>query len=845
MNDEMTGNGTAAIISSLNNTEQRCSNMNPQPQRVELSLHTYISKSDGIISPECAVQTAARMGQRAIAITDTYSLKALPAAMDEAERVTEAGAAIRVIPGMEIRIKEHDGEYGATLLARNHRGIRNLNILLTGALTEKNSEDALVISRDTIERHREGLLIGASGKDGRIFAALHHGVSDDELLRAAELYDYFEISFLENSMADKDTQKRIARDIFNLGKRLGKPAAAVGNVRFSSQTDNDTLINEIVAFSKGMPNGSSQSHMKTTEEMLELFAYLGEAEAYDAVVKNTNLIAELCDDVSMFPDEDTLRMQYMQGENDRLSTLVYQRAYALYGQRLPVIIQERIHKELNAAACTGSAALLLAVRFVAESSRAAGYPIGAHGSLCALLIAYLIGITQINPLPPHYVCPQCHHVEFITDGVYSCGIDMPEKNCPVCATAYNRFGYNMPMETVFGTDGKKSPYILLKVAGEFQNAAFDALREFFGEKRVCRCSIMAKLKYRHSDLTVKEWCSKHITSLNKRQYTDAVETVSKANYKITLHPDAAAIAPEKYDIYDFTALQPVNGAAGAISHYDRYTLGEKLPLVHILSHNVYSDLKKLHDATGIAPDTIPLDDEKTMSLFRDVKELGITLDEINCKQGTLGISRFESAFVRQILTAAPPASFDDLIRINGLLTGTGVWGDNAENLIKQRTAPLSKVISTYDDIMNDMVRCGCDRETAYLAADGVRRGRGLPKQAGVEILMHGMPEWYADSCNKIRYLFPRSDCVPDVLMSYCMAFYKAHFPEAFYSIHLSAIALLPEASELDTDMDAIASEIRVLCKNSDEPYAMSFAEEKRLNALCMLYEMKKRGIIKG
>ncbi len=780
-------------------------------KRVELHAHTKMSENDGLTDVEDLVTMSAHWGQPAVAITDHGVVQSFPDAAATAERLKKEGINIKIIYGMEgylypdedaigedgkIDIKKH-GTHHIILLAKNETGLRNLYKLVS--LSHINYFYYKPrLPRSVIEAHREGLLIGSACEAGEMYRAVKSGKSDEELMKIADFYDYLEIQPLGNNrfMIDKgeveSNDDLIANNlkILEIADRLGKMTVATTDSHYPTQDAG--IFRRVIMSAKNLTETNSDClYLRTTNEMMDEFSYLGD-RAEEIVVTNTNKIADMVSEIKPVP-EGKFPPQ-IDNADKILREEAYKTAKDLYGDTIPEMIKSRLDEELNAIIGNGYAVLYVAARLLVQKSLSAGYIVGSRGSVGSSLAATMAGITEVNPLPPHYVCPKCKHLEMCDDGEYDCGWDMPEKICPECGEKMNKDGFDISFATFLGFKGDKEPDIDLNFAGEYQTRAHKYVGEIFGEENIFKAGTVSTLAEKKAYGYVKNYIEKY-----KQDHRDAKFSKYDVEYMIQgclglksttgQHPGGIIILPDKHEITEFCPVQrPANKSNVDIitTHFDYHKIDKNLLKLDLLGHDVPSMLKHLKDSTGIDPLTVNIGDSKVLSIFTSTDALDIKVNGYKFKHGTYGIPEFGTGFVRNMLDTVQPKTVSQLIKISGFSHGTGVWRKNAEDLLKNGTATIDEVISCRDDIMNYLIKKGIDKSGAFKIMEKIRKNKPLNEKELALMRSHSVPEWYIESCDTLEYLFPRAHAAAYVMMAGRMAWYKVYYPKEFYAALLTA-----------------------------------------------------------
>ena len=715
------------------------------------------------------------------------------------------------------------------------------------------------IPRSLITKYREGLIVGSACESGELFRAVLDGRDEKALLKIASFYDYLEIqpignnAFLkrEGTVADDEGLRDLNRKIVALGEKLGKPVCATGDVHFLNPTDG--VYRAILLASKGYEDADEQPplYFRTTDDMLEEFSYLGREKAREVVITNPNAIADRIGDVKIFiphPEgKETFQPFWPEAEGE-LRKLVSDRAHELYGDPLPEIVQKRIDKELGAIIGYGFSTLyMIAVKLVAKSL-SDGYIVGSRGSVGSSLVAFLSGITEVNALEPHYACPQCKHTEFNPDPRYTTGLDLPPKQCPVCGAMMNKDGFNIPFEVFLGFKGDKVPDIDLNFSGEYQPRAHRYIQELFGEEYCFRAgtigTIAEKTAYGYV-LKYAEERSLTLTGAEKERLARGITGVKRTTGQ---HPAGMVVLPKEYEIYQFTPIQhPADDMTSETitTHFDFNSMHDVLVKLDVLGHDDPTMLRKLQDITGIPPQQVPLHDpevfSKILSLFQSPAALGLTAEQLGVAEtGTLGVPEFGTSFVRGMLKETRPSTMEELIRISGLSHGTDVWLGNAQDLVRQGI-PLRECFCTRDDIMNALIANGVEASMAFKTMESVRKGRGLTPQMEEAMKAASGPQWYIDTCKKIKYMFPKGHAVAYVVMALRIAYFKVFHPTAYYCCYLHRNAESFDATRMVTsDVNALRGmieDIKALDKSE-----RTATKDDEMTILEILIEMNLRGV---
>ena len=748
--------------------------------------------------------------------------------------------------------------YHIILLAATQKGMENLYRLVSeGHLNYFHRTPR--IPRSLIQKYREGLIVGSACEAGELFHAVLEDRDEKTLQRIASFYDYLEIQpignneFLkrEGTIADDEGLRELNKRIVRLGEALNKPVCATGDVHFMNPTDG--IFRAILMASKGFDDADHQPplYFRTTDDMLEEFAYLGREKAKEVVITNPNAIADQVGELHVFlphPEgKETFQPYWPEAEHE-LRQITMDKAISIYGDPLPEIVQKRIDKELNSIIGYGFSTLyMIAVKLVAKSL-SDGYIVGSRGSVGSSLVAYLSGITEVNSLPAHYVCPACKHYEFDIPAGYATGLDLPEKNCPECGTPMGRHGFNIPFEVFLGFKGNKVPDIDLNFSGEYQPRAHQYIKDLFGTEFCFRAGTIGTIAEKTAYGYVLKYAEEREMSISNAEKLRLANGITGVKRTTGQHPAGMVVLPKEYSIFQFTPIQhPADDMTSETitTHFDFSSMHDVLVKLDVLGHDDPTMLRKLQDLTGIPPQQVPLDDKQVfgqiISLFSGTEALGLTPEELGVsKTGTLGVPEFGTKFVRGMLEDTKPTSLEELIRISGLSHGTDVWLGNAADLVKAGV-PLKECICTRDDIMNALIDLGVDNEIAFKTMENVRKGKGLRPEMEEAISAVDAPPWYIDSCKKIKYMFPRAHAAAYVIMALRIAYFKIYYPTAYYCCYLHRNSESFDASRMTTDnveeLRAMMDEIRAMDKSE-----LTATKEDEATLLEILIEMNLRGV---
>ena len=740
--------------------------------------------------------------------------------------------------------------YHIIIIAQNHEGLMNLYRLVSYAHLE-HLRKVPRIPRSLLLMHREGLIVGSACEAGELFRTMLKGADEETLRSVAEMYDFLEIQPIANNaflmrngtVKDEEGLRDFNRRIVALGEELGKPVVATGDVHFLEP--DHAQFRSIIMHARGFEDAEEQAplYFRTTDDMLNEFAYLGEEKAKEVVITNPNMIADSCDRMKAFLSEKGTYAPTFPGANEELRDMSMKCAHEMYGDELPEVVQKRLDKELNSIIGNGYASLYLMAQRLVQKSMSDGYLVGSRGSVGSSFVANMAGITEVNALQPHYVCPNCRHSDFDVDRtLYACGVDMPDANCPVCGTKYKKLGYEIPFEVFLGFKGDKTPDIDLNFSGEYQPVAHKFTEVMFGEGHAFRAGTISGIKDKTVYGYVKAYCEDNGIAVNRDEMDRLVQGCSGVKKTTGQHPGGIVIVPQENDIMEFTPIQyPADRSDGdtITTHFDFHAMDDRLVKLDILGHDDPTVLKMLKDITGLDPQTIPLDDPETMRIFSSSEPLGITLDELDCDVGSIAIPEFGTTFVRQMLKDTRPTTMEELVRISGLSHGTDVWLGNAQDLVLSGTATLSQVICTRDDIMNYLILRGGDPSMSFKTMESVRKGRGVTPEMEEHMRSIDTPEWFIDSCKKIKYMFPRAHAAAYVMMAFRVAYYKVHLPIAFYTVYFSVRADAFDIAQAAGGAEKVLANINAIKKKGNDT---DNKEADLLTILEVVYEMNKRGI---
>ena len=735
------------------------------------------------------------------------------------------------------------------ILAKNKLGLKHLYQLVS-ASNLKYFKRYPIIPKTELVTHREGLIIGSACEAGELFRAVADHKDWAELRRIASFYDYLEIQPICNNMfmlrngtvQSEEELRELNRTIVRLGRELGKPVCATGDVHF--QEPEDEVYRHILLASKKFADADAPLpiYFKTTEEMLEEFAYLGQEEAHRVVIDDPRSIADRIEEIELLPP-GRLFPPRLENSEQELHDKVWNKCHELYGDEPPQLVVDRLNVELKSILGKYDVVYMSAQKLV-QRSLENGYLVGSRGSVGSSLVAYMSGITEVNSLPPHYRCPKCRHTEFVTDGSYGCGADMPDKNCPECGTKYVKDGFDIPFETFLGYGGGKVPDIDLNFSGEYQARAHQHAIEMFGKTQVFRAGTIGTLAEKTAFGMVKKYLEERGESAGNAELDRLTLGCVGVRRTTGQHPGGLVVVPDDMDVEDFTAVQhPADDPDSdtVTTHFEYHCMEDNLLKLDMLGHDDPTMIKMLEDLTGVNARTIPLDDPDTMSIFTSSKVLGFENDEILGPTGAVAIPEFNTRFTRGMLMDTMPKDFNTLVRLSGFSHGTDVWLGNARDLIVGGTASVLETVGCRDDIMLYLISMGLDPKMSFKIMEAVRKGKVKKSgfQEGWEEAMreHQVPDWYISSLAKIGYLFPKAHAVAYVMMAFRIAWFKVHEPLAFYATFFSIRAKAFDAEYCCAGMDAVKQKIREIENNKDA----TDVEQNLLVTLEVCYEFYLRG----
>ena len=735
------------------------------------------------------------------------------------------------------------------LYAKNQIGLRNLYHLISEANLDY-FKRVPRMPKSEILRLREGLLIGSACEAGELFQAVVDGKSEDELRRIASFYDFLEIQPLANNMFmlakgiahDVEELKNFNRTIVRLGQELGKMVIATGDVHFLNPEDE--IFRHILLATKGFEDADKPNplYLRTTDEMLREFSYLGEEKAREVVITNPNLVADMVE--TLRPVPHNLFAPKIENSVEDLKSLVYGKFHRLYGDNPPESFKKRVETELHDIISCHYDVIYMSAQKLVQNSLEHGYLVGSRGSVGSSIVAYMSGITEVNSFPPHYRCPNpaCKHTVLDVPKEYNCGADLPDAVCPLCGTAMEKDGFNIPFETFLGFGGDKVPDIDLNFSGEYQARAHAYCIEMFGASHVFRAGTIGTV----ADKTAYGYVRKYLEERNETRSAAEMNRLATGCVGVRRttgqHPGGLVVIPQENEIWDFCPVQhPADDpkADQITTHFEYHSMEENLLKLDMLGHDDPTMIRYMEDLTGVDAKSIPLDDQGTMSIFTSSKVLGYENDPILGPTGAVAVPEFNTRFTREVLLDTMPKQFDTLLRISGYTHGTDVWLGNAKDLIMSGTAKAHETVGCRDDIMIYLISMGMPEKRSFKIMESVRKGRGLPDGAEEEMKAAGVPDWYIGSCKKIKYLFPKAHAVAYVMMAFRIAWFKVYHPLAFYAAYFYRRSQKGgfDAVLMTHGMENVKANIKAITENENA----TDKDDDLLTTLEVAYEYYLRG----
>lgn len=824
-----------------------------EDKRIELHVRTGMSRADGVTLEEEYIQRAAEWGHTAIAIADYGVTKVLPRAFKAAKRQN-----IKLLPGCEGFMLPGENSpiesgYPIMLLATNRQGMTNLNRLMTMSHMQRRSSIPCM-TRAEVQACRDGLLIGSSCDSGDVIRAVRAGAAEADVRQLISFYDYLEIQPVENEADDPVEQAELQqaiRTVVRLGEGAGIPVAAVSNARYLDPED--AISRAVLRYNIGILEHEPQPlyYYRTTEEMLEAFRFLGEEGARQVVIRAPKQIADRVEGgLTLFPGNQKKYHPVLPGMQENVTGTAQRKARELYGDPLPGPVAERLQEELSVIARQDSWVNFEIARRAVDYVHQEGYSAGSRGNIGATLVGYLCGITDIDPLVPHYRCPQCLRADFDVDHTrYRTGLDLPLKRCPDCGCTMQGTGFGIPMESFFGAHGEREADIDLNVGGDLQKRVLEKVSDMFGQDHVFMPSCNMGPGFRQTGKYVRQYLADHHLQMAEDEVKRITDNVSHMHDRTGRHPGGLIIIPTDRDVNEFTPIQYLTDewfGQCVVTHYNGFDLMDRLLEVDILSVDAPRLLYKMCRKTGIDLADVPLNDARVLSLFRSPEAMNVTARETLCGTGSCNISGASSAELQKALQELQPRSVEELIRIRGLVQGTNVWGGNGQDYARAGVIRWTECPAHRDDIFKDLTGCGLSKEEAYTAMWNVWRSKGSKPDVASAVKKAGLPAWYAEFCSRVRYMFPRAHAVSYGIADLQQAWFKLYHPEAFYAVYWADAAENVEATDFRMDTTRLRRAILSLRAEAedDDPEQADFTFDRlgRQRALETILEMRCRGI---
>ena len=852
-------------------------------KRVELHLHTNMSQMDGMTPVSKLIKKAYALGHPAMAITDHGVVHSFPEAAQTRADIVKSGGDIKIIYGVEaymihddqhpdiIANKKNIRRYHFIILVKNQTGLKNLYKLISISHID-NYHVRPLMTMSNLKQYREGLIYGTACEQGELFDAVVDKKSDEEIMEIAKFYDYLEIQPVGNNrfMLRKDTLMNIKnadrrerllakykdlntdedlqnlnRKVVEIGEKMGMPVCATCDVHFMDKED--AIFRAVLMAGQKFDDADNQPplYYRTTAEMLSEFEYLGSEKAEEVVITNPNKVADMIDVVEPLPSGSF--PPSIEGSEQLLQDITWKRAHEIYGENLPEIVENRLKRELDSIIGNGFSVMYISAQKLVKFSEDNGYLVGSRGSVGSSFAATMAGISEVNPLAPHYVCPKCKHSEFITDGSYGSGFDLPPKNCPDCGTDMKRDGHDIPFETFLGFKGDKVPDIDLNFAGEVQSKVHKYTEQLFGSENVFKAGTISGVADKTAYGYVKKYEEERGLNLSNAEISRLVDGCVGVKRTTGQHPGGMVVVPREYEIYDFCPVQrPADDVKSdtKTTHFDFRSMHDLLLKLDELGHDVPTIYKYLEDNTGISISDVPMSDPQVMSLFSSCEALGVTPEQIGVPTGTLSMPELGTPFVVQMIVDSKPKTFTDLLQLSGLSHGTDVWLGNAQDLIAQNICTISEVIGTRDSIMVYLMHKGLDPSMAFQIMEIVRKGKAHQKLTEEHINAmkeHDVPQWYIDSCFKIKYMFPKAHAAAYMIAALRLGWYKVHHPLEYYASYFTVRGGDIDAAILSGGLPSVKAKMREIERKEKERTA-SAVEKSSYVTWQILNEMLCRGI---